>query len=512
MPMADPSNPRELRRELAAPTLTGIRTIWTDSVASGLTPQRLARLLQAAADGDHDAYLTLAEEIEERDAHYASVLGTRKRAVSGIKPIIEPASDSDDDKKIAAAVLTLISRPAIKQGIATLLDAIGKGYAVAEIIWQTGPTWEPVDLKWRDPRFFCFDRVSRSELRLRHEADLADGIPLAPFKFVQHVPALKTGIPIRRGLARLVAWCYFFKAYTIKDWMALMEVFGLPLRLGRYDANAKDDDIEVLKAAVANLGSDAAAVVPKGMEIEFQQLSNLSGAHSLFERAADWFDAQVSKAVLGQTMTADDGSSLAQAQVHNEVRHDIQLADADELEITLQRDLIRPYVDLNFGPQDAYPRLSYPVRRPEDTEALARSVSMLVPVGLKVKAGELREKLGLSEPGDGDELLEMPSTPAPAMPPEAGRNRRIARNAEGEEIEDDLDEIERPFLEDWEQQMEPLLEPLQTLLAEASTYDEFKAGLAELAAAFDDVDQRLIEALALAGFMAQGLGHAAAGD
>ena len=69
-----------LRREPAAPTLDGVRTIWTQTVASGLTPERLARLLQDAAEGSPEAYLTLAEEIEEREPHYRSVLGTRKRA------------------------------------------------------------------------------------------------------------------------------------------------------------------------------------------------------------------------------------------------------------------------------------------------------------------------------------------------------------------------------------------------------------------------------------------------
>ncbi len=302
--------------------------------------------------------------------------------------------------------------------------------------------------------------------------------------------------------------------YGLKSWVAFEELFGLPLRLGRYDAaSTTQDDIDVLKTAVANLGSDAAGIIPRGVDVEFIQLSNLSGAESLFERKADWFDGQTSKAVLGQTMTADDGSSLAQAKVHNEVRHDIQLADADELEITIQRDLITPYVDLNFGPQEAYPRISYPVQQPEDTEALARSVSLLVPVGLKVKSSELREKLGLSEPQDGDELLEA-SGSTPATPPQTGLGRQHAcpgcgdaLNNTSEAIEADLDKIEAPFLDDWEQQLDPIIEPLRALLSGASTYEELKASLTSLAAAFDDVDQRLIEGLAMAGFMARGLGN-----
>lgn len=492
-----PVQTRQLKDELAAPTLTGIRTLWTDTVASGLTPTRLARLLQAAVEGDHDPYLALAEEMEERDLHYRSVLGTRKLAVSGITAQITPATPSRRDRKIADAVSEMIKRPGVQKGISKLLDALGKGFAVAEIDWQTGQSWEPVALIWRDPKFFCFDQVTRSELRRRDEADPAHGVALEPFKFVRHIPDLKTGIPIRNGLARLVAWCFMFKGYGIKDWMAFLEVFGMPLRLGRYDASASEEDKAFLRAAVANLGTDAAATIPKEMMIEFIHLSNLSGAESLFERAADWFDSQISKAVLGQTMTSDNGSSMAQAKIHNEVRLDIKTADANDLELTLARDLIKPYVDLNFGVQTKYPSISYPVEEPEDTEALARSVVSLVGVGLEVKQAEIREKLGLSEPQDGDKLLRPVGTAPPVVSPDSGLNHRqdcppcaVALNREGDDIESDLDEIEAPFLDDWEQQMEPLLAPLRVLFERAESYEDLKAGLADLAAEFDDTDQR----------------------
>ena len=80
-----------LGKEIAAPGVTGVRSLWNfGQVATGLTPAGMASVLRDAAEGgDHDAYLTLAEEMEERDAHYSSVLGTRKRAVSGLPVVIE---------------------------------------------------------------------------------------------------------------------------------------------------------------------------------------------------------------------------------------------------------------------------------------------------------------------------------------------------------------------------------------------------------------------------------------
>ena len=66
-----------LREEEAGPTVCGVRQVLSGHPAQGLTPVRLARLLRAAEDGDPMAYLELAEEMEEKDLHYRSVLATR---------------------------------------------------------------------------------------------------------------------------------------------------------------------------------------------------------------------------------------------------------------------------------------------------------------------------------------------------------------------------------------------------------------------------------------------------
>ena len=351
-----PVNTGELTGEIAAPTLAGIRSVWQDTIASGLTPRRLATLLRDSAQGDATSYLTLAEEMEERDAHYSGVLGTRKRAVKKLPVAVESATDAAKDVEMADAVRNLVKRAAFKGLLEDLMDALGKGYSAAEIMWdKSARQWMPARYEWRDPRFFQFDRNDGKTLRLRDEADTLDGIDLPAYKFIVHYPKLKSGIPIRGGLARLVAWSYCAKAYAIKDWLAFAEVFGMPLRLGRYNSSALDKDIEILKTAVANMGSDAAAVLPDSMRIEFVETAKSAGGDKLFLGLAEWIDRQVSKAVLGQTMTTDDGSSLAQAQVHEDVRSDITESDAKQLGETLNLHLVKPFIDLNYGPQKNYP-------------------------------------------------------------------------------------------------------------------------------------------------------------
>ena len=71
-----------LREEQAAPTMSGIRNIYSAMHPSaGLTPERLTVILREAEFGDPFLYLELAEEMEEKDLHYLAVLNTRKEAV-----------------------------------------------------------------------------------------------------------------------------------------------------------------------------------------------------------------------------------------------------------------------------------------------------------------------------------------------------------------------------------------------------------------------------------------------
>lgn len=412
-----PVVPAELRSEKVRAGLAGIRNIWADSVASGLTPARLGRLLRDAAEGDAHAYLTLAEEMEERELHYLGVLGVRKRAVAGLPLQVVSATDEASDVKIADAVRELISAPEFDDLLEDLLDALGKGYSVSEIIWNCdGSSWIPARYEWRDPRFFVFDRETGREIRLLTEAHPYSGEPLAPFKFLIHQPRLKTGVPVRGGLARPAAWAFLFKNYAVKDWMAFLEVFGTPLRFGRYEASASEADIAVLKTAVANMGHDAAAVFPKSMDLEIRE-TRASGCRSAFEDLARYFDRQVAYAVLGHSGTTEPkGGALAQQMVQAEVRRDIRNGDAKQLAKTINRDLVRTFVDLNFGPRKHYPKIVFQTVEPEDLMALAANLTKLVPLGLKVESSVVRDRFNLPDPAPGAECLKIPAGPGHVAP------------------------------------------------------------------------------------------------
>lgn len=490
-----------LDKPLATPSLSGVRSLWNYSyVTGGLTPVKLATLLRAAAEGDADAQLTLAEEMEEKDLHYASVLGTRKRAVARLPIVVEAASDSADDVKMADEVRALFKRPGTKAMIEGCLDGLGKGYSVVEMNWDKSRLpWRP-SYTWRDPRFFQYDRETLTQLRLKDEADLMNGVPLPPYKFIVHEPRLKMGIPLRNGLARLAAWTYCFKNFTVKDWVAFCEVFGMPLRVGKYRPGETEDNINILKSAVANLGSDAAAVIPEGMLIEFVDGVKSTGGESLFERVADFFDKQMSKAVLGQTMTADDGSSQSQATVHNEVREDLRDADAEQLAETLLRDLVIPYINLNRGPRENYPQLFLREPKAADIKVLSEALDKLVPLGLKVEASEVRDRLGFSDPAAGAICLgdNLQSST------DKGKNTALNREQQGSQFapaQESIENLKAAAIDAAAGPLQAVVGQIKEIIDGAASFEE---AMARLDDAYGTVDGRaLADILAQSMFMAQ---------
>lgn len=465
----------QLTAELAAPKVTGVRQVWHSSVASGLTPERLARILQDAAEGTALDYLTLAEEMEERDLHYASVLGTRKLAVAGLNIRVEAASDEAEDIRRADALREVVSSPEFGELQSEAVDALGKGYSVSEIIWdRSGKTWMPDRFETRDQRFFQFDRETGRELRLLDEADILNGVALAPYKFIVHLPRIRAGLPIRGGLARLAAVAYMCKAWTWKDWMGFADIYGIPMRVGRYGPNASKDDIGVLLSAVANLGSDAAAVIPDSMKIDFQTAANVAGAGDFFKGLAEWWDKQVSKAVVGQTMSADDGASLAQAKVHNEVRLDLLEADAKALSNTFNRQFIRPFCDLNFAPGRPYPRLIVDVPQPENIQLLITALKELVPLGLEVEQSVILDKLNLPSPAEGAKILGKQETPKLVM----AANREQSPKALG--TKDVVDNQVKTLEGAAAAPLGDMVDTIRELLDSVSSLEEFRDRLIEV--------------------------------
>lgn len=407
-------NPAPLRRpdtnEIAVAQVTDK---YSEYPSNGLTPVKLAEIFKEADAGDVLRQMELFEEMEEKDPHLFSQLQTRKNAVTGLDFEIIPFSDDPRDKEIADFIEEQINGIESLEDVETdLLDAIGKGFAVSEIMWGYDEGHVVVrEIKSRHQKRFFWDSLDDS-FKVRTK-DAPEGILLPTNKFIVHRYKARSGHTSRAGILRVVAWMYLFKNYDLKDWVSFAEVYGLPLRLGKYAPGASEADKVALMQALIQIGADAAGIIPDGTSIDFITTEKTSSS-DLYERLARYCDEQISKAILGQTLTSDSGGgSYAQSKTHNDVRHDLTVADCKSLASTLRRDLIRPLCIFNFGEDKRVPHIRFDCEESEDLTQTATIIGTLVnEVGLRVPTSFIYKKFSIPEPEADEEVAASRSTSA----------------------------------------------------------------------------------------------------
>lgn len=306
-----------------------------------------------------------------------------------------------------------------------LLDAIGKGYSLEEIVWGIDGKQVVIEgLRWIHAKKAVFyEHMAGPWQPMRKvpfiitEAQPITGEEMPPFKLVYHRYKARSGYDTRAGILRVCAWMYLFKNYSIKDWVAFGEVFGMPLRVGKYDPEASKGDKDSLIAAIQSIGTDAAGIISKNTEIQFVETMKNVGTQNIFEALANFCDKQMSKAILGQTLTTQEGSSgsYSLGQVHNLVRQDLIRADSESLSNTIRFQIIRPLVGYNFGWDKPLPWFKIMYEPSEDMKALSEVYKNLHDMGQPIAEEHVSDRFKIPLPKDGETPLPPPATPG-ALP------------------------------------------------------------------------------------------------
>lgn len=517
--------------------------------ARGLTPARLQAILVRAELGDLISQLELADDIEERDGHVFAELSKRTGAISALEWDVHAPENATPAEEAMTAELRewLQNTPAFGDTLLAMMDAVLKGFAMHEMVWRPESLTGSRSGQRLCPGFtFMPQRLfttsgNRRELMLRSQrgATMADpedqpalaAEPLQPLAWLAHVHRSRTGYLTRNGLVRVLAWPYLFKNYSVRDLAEFLEIFGLPLRLGKYPAGASDREKQALLQAVVSIGHNAAGIIPQGMALEFQEAAK--GTEGPFTAMWDRMEAIESKVILGQTLTASQGERGSQAlgNVHNEVRMDIRNADARQVEATINAQLVRAWCLVNFAGADPrrLPRFAFDTGEGEDLKTYAENLPKLVGAGMRVGVEWAHKKLRIPVAEDGEATLRAAAsgradnsrpdddeTGTDAAPPPApgARPARSARaalaNRPAAAPRDAIDDLVDDALADWRPLLAPLLGPLLTELDKAVAAGEslaaFAARLPQLVQRMDSAP--LAEGLARAGFGARLAGEA----
>lgn len=494
--------PKELKAEIA--TVANDPKLWL--FGDRITPDDSTLASRGQGKG-----FALYDELE-RDGQVWAVLQKRRAALIARPWEVEPADDTPAARRAADLVTAQLKALGVEGLVEELLGALLKGVGIVEILWDaTADGIAPIAAKGRDPRRFAFqaatDAAGRIDhaLRLLTRAQPLDGEPVPERKFIVHRFGRRYDNPWGLGLGHRLFWPVFFKRKGVGFWLGALEKFGQPTALGRYPPGTPEAEQKKLLAALQAIATDAGVAVPEGMSIELLEAKR-SGTFESYRDLAQYMDAEISKIVLGETLTTAVGESGSRAlgDVHNEVRLELTRADADQLSRTLNATLVRWIVELNL-PSAPQPRLWWDVSEPEDLAALAARDEALVRIGYRPTLDRVTELYG-----EGYAPIDAapPAQPAPVRGADGVLAAfREAAPAPPRDAADALTDQLGALLAEGE---DPLVAALAALVERASSLEQVRDGLVALLPEISDA--RLAELMARALIVANLQGRADLAD
>ena len=174
--------------------------------------------------------------------------------------------------------------------------------------------------------------------------DIPQGIPYRSGDYARWL--VEVGKPYDLGLLLRCAPYYISKKNMGAFWDTFGEIFGMPMRIANTSATNKAD-IARIEEVMDNMGAAFWGVFPEDTKISFQE-SSRGDAYNVYDKRLERCDKEISKILLSQTMTIDNGSSLSQSEVHLEIFDHICASDAKRIGYIINDRLLPLMVSSGF--------------------------------------------------------------------------------------------------------------------------------------------------------------------
>lgn len=327
----------------------------------------------------------------QKDAQVRSCLNTKKFAVLSKGWQVLPDGDSPADIETADFVRFCLDdmRGSVQDMIFSALDAVAKGFSVMEINYKpltSGRFAGKVGLqsvKSKDPSAFGFDMDEYLNIRglTMQSTGTQMQLPLDKFIIYTYMPSYE--MPYGQSDLRAAYKHWFCKDLITKFMNLHLEKFGMPTAKGCYKRGMPKEQQDELLRALDKIQQETAIVIPEDVTIELLEAKRDGEAGYL--RAIEFHNRQIAKAILGQTLTSDEGShsgSFAMAKVHMDILGHYLRKMKRDIEETVMRDqLIRRLVDINFA-GSSYPRFTLGSMDDRDPAVMGAFVEKLINCGV----------------------------------------------------------------------------------------------------------------------------------
>ena len=325
------------------------------------------------------------------DPHVFACTQSRKAGVLSLDWEINRGLDKDQN---AEDVENLLKKLDIQKIMSDILDATQFGFQPLEIMWKRDKSGHimPERVTAKPPEWFCFDDDNNLKFRTK-ENYYGEIVPDKKFLLAQNNPSYNNPYG-ERTLSR-VFWNVTFKKGGLKFWVVFTEKYGMPHLIGKHPRGSTKEETNSLADMLEDMVQDAIAVIPDDSSIEIQEASKSSSAE-IYEKLIDKMNTEISKAILGQTLTTEIGStgSYAASNTHMQVRQDIIDSDKKLVEGVINQ-LIQWIYEINFANAEVP---IFELYEPEDVDlTLAQRDKILSDTGVKFTKEYFIKNYGLEE-------------------------------------------------------------------------------------------------------------------
>lgn len=352
------------------------------------TRQDIQKWRNAVADAesdlrpDREALIEMYRDLVI-DGHFSGIQATREKMLQSCKIILvnqngEPVEELE--KRIRTKWFKKLQK--------IFIQTYSYGHSlVAATEWDTDlKTYKDIELVRREHVIPDITRV-KEHASIYSEESMIDYTDPIINKY-----HLEIGERDNLGLLMIAAPYIIWKRGVMVAWAQFGEIFGMPIRIGRTDIEDPVKRVN-MENFLQEMGQASWAVMAEDDEIELKE-GVKSDAHEVFERMVVLCNSEMSKAMLGQTMTSDDGSSYSQANVHKEILDLFGESDKWDF-LYFMRDELLPKMQMaGLMPTGIEPM--YDQRVELDPKQRAEVILGLINSGkYKVSADNIQEYLGI---------------------------------------------------------------------------------------------------------------------
>jgi phage gp29-like protein len=436
------------------------------------------------------------------DSHLSSVVQSRKAGVLSLEWDIDREQEPTETSEYVKAIFNNLD---IRNIIDEMLDAVLYGYKPLEIYWVEkssikidgkdveGNWLIPLNIVGKPPHWFRFNSVGELVFK---DMNTYEGKVVNPQKFLIARHQHSSDNPYGKGVLSTCFWPVQFKKGTFAFWAKYAEKYGTPYLVGKYDETMSSYDANSLQILLHNIIAGGTGVVDKETDIEVINAASSVAAES-YDKLISYLNQEMSKAVLSQTLTTEQGKVGSQAlgTVHQDVKQEIAESDKYIIESLLNK-FIKLLIDLNFGKQSEYPEFGLYEKYNPMTEI--DNAVKLMNTGKIIFTENFYNRIGY----DPDEYEISKDNPNADILHEASdKNSDVGESgvAEFSENEDIYEKIQKELTDKFDKVNQKVFSELLDKINKMNSFEEIEEYIQN---AFSDIDEKeiteIIESLVLA--------------